>query len=274
MPEFPNLSHKQVVVFTDLDGTLLDHHTYAAHAATQAIEQLQHRGWPLIFCSSKTFSEQVILQEKLRVVAPFIFENGSAVAVPFAYFYNMPEGFIAHNGYAVYPLAHADFAAARAVLAPFEEIQGFSDASDSAMSLATGLSGEALSHARDRWFTETLLTPLNQAQAELISKEIAKKGWLLSKGGRFYTLLSAQADKGKAMLWLAGLFAANLPEPPFLVAFGDSLNDKPMLAAADLAFLVQRPDGSWSDMQIPGLNLVEGVGPEGFSRTVLRLMET
>ena len=75
------------------------------------------------------------------------------------------------------------------------------------------------------------------------------------------------------MLWLSGLFAANLPEPPFLIAFGDSLNDLPMLAAADLAFLVQRHDGAWADLEIPGLIRVNGVGPEGFSRMVQRLLE-
>lgn len=273
MPEFPNLSHKQVVVFTDLDGTLLDHHTYSAEAAAHALKLLQNRGWPLIFCSSKTFSEQVILQGKLGLFAPFIFENGSAVAIPKAYFKEMPEAPKERNGYLVYPMTHADFASARAALAPFKEIQGFSEGSDSAMTLATGLRGEALSHARDRWFTETLLTQLNQTQVEFLNKELSKKGWLLSKGGRFYTLLSVEADKGKAMLWLSGLFAANLPEPPFLIAFGDSLNDLPMLAAADLAFLVQRHDGAWADLEIPGLIRVNGVGPEGFSRMVQRLLE-
>jgi len=43
-----------LVVFTDLDGTLLERKTYSAAKSRKAINELKKMGIPLIFCSSKT----------------------------------------------------------------------------------------------------------------------------------------------------------------------------------------------------------------------------
>ncbi|MCG7852909.1 MAG: HAD hydrolase family protein, partial [Methanosarcinaceae archaeon] len=45
------------VVFTDLDGTLIDHDTYSYKAARPALAALKKQGIPLIFCTSKTRAE-------------------------------------------------------------------------------------------------------------------------------------------------------------------------------------------------------------------------
>lgn len=261
-----------VLIFSDLDGTLLDHHSYSPDAARPALQALAERGWPLIFCSSKTFAEQLDLQRRLGLVAPFITENGSAVAVPNGHFAQMPTAAFEREGHLIFQLAHADVAALRTELAHFQRIKGFSDVPDEVLALATGLSGPALARARQRWFTETLVTPLGSAQVEMLSQKLSPKNWALSRGGRFHTVQSAQADKGRAMLWLADLFARNAPRPPVLAAIGDSPNDRPMLAAADFPFLVQRHDGTWSDVNLPGLAKIEGIGPAGFEAAVRWLL--
>jgi hypothetical protein len=45
------------VVFSDLDGTLLDHETYSFDAARPGLDALKSRGIPLILASSKTRAE-------------------------------------------------------------------------------------------------------------------------------------------------------------------------------------------------------------------------
>jgi predicted mannosyl-3-phosphoglycerate phosphatase (HAD superfamily) len=45
------------LVFTDLDGTLLDHHSYSCEEAMPAVRALAEAGFPLIFNSSKTAAE-------------------------------------------------------------------------------------------------------------------------------------------------------------------------------------------------------------------------
>lgn len=271
---FPVFPGQPLVVFTDLDGTLLDHHSYQANEAAEAIRLLEARGWPLVFCSSKTFSEQVFLQKELGVYGPFIFENGSAVAIPKGYFVAMLPAPIEHEGFEVYPLAHAGFDEARTILVDFQDVKGFSDVSDAQLAAATGLEGEALARARDRRYTETLVTSLDEAQAWELSKRIEGRDWSLSKGGRFFTLQSVHADKGRAMLWLAEVFTKNRLAPPLMAAMGDSSNDLPMLVGADFPFLVQRFDGTWANLDVPNLVRIEAIGPAGFLAAVRMMLGT
>ncbi|MFQ5696467.1 MAG: mannosyl-3-phosphoglycerate phosphatase, partial [Terriglobia bacterium] len=47
----------RLIVFTDLDATLLDHQTYSWAAAEPALRRLRLLGIPLVFCTSKTRAE-------------------------------------------------------------------------------------------------------------------------------------------------------------------------------------------------------------------------
>ena len=75
-----------LVVFTDLDGTLLDHGTYSFEPARPGLEALLEAGIPLVFCTSKTRLETERWRRALANVHPFIVENGGAVYVPEGYF--------------------------------------------------------------------------------------------------------------------------------------------------------------------------------------------
>ena len=77
------------VVFTDLDGTLLDHSTYSFAEAQPALALLKSKNVPLIFCTSKTRSEVEYWRGLLGNNHPFIVENGGAAFVPENYF-NFP----------------------------------------------------------------------------------------------------------------------------------------------------------------------------------------
>jgi len=75
----------QPVIFTDLDGTLLDHETYSFSAAVPALEILNEKGIPLVFCSSKTRAEIEYWRDKLGNRHPFISENGGGIFIPLSY---------------------------------------------------------------------------------------------------------------------------------------------------------------------------------------------
>ena len=75
-----------LVIYTDLDGTLLDHETYSFDAARQALDRLQAQAIPLIFCTSKTRSETEMWRARMQNAHPFIVENGGALFVPAGYF--------------------------------------------------------------------------------------------------------------------------------------------------------------------------------------------
>jgi mannosyl-3-phosphoglycerate phosphatase len=75
------------VVFTDIDGTLVDINTgeYGKNA-TKLIELLKERNIPLILASAKTRLEQNRIREDLDLSDPYIVENGGAVVIPKGYF--------------------------------------------------------------------------------------------------------------------------------------------------------------------------------------------
>lgn len=263
----------KTILFSDLDGTFLDHQSYAP--ARDAWKMLEASDVPLVFCSSKTFAEQTALQYELGMRRPFIFENGSAIALPRGYF---PADFYSPQRTAgdwdLLVLSHAGREELFSLMTDYPELTGFSHADDHRLAEATGLKNEALARACDRWFTETLLSPNDDAGLAPLRGRFLQEGWMFSRGGRFFTLQSAAADKGKALKRLLQLFQQQWPASELrVVAVGDSLNDAPMLAAAGLPFLLQSYGGNWVDMDIPGLVRVAANGPAGFSEVVRRILQ-
>ena len=76
----------QPIIFTDLDGTLLDHYSYSFEAAIPMLGKLEDLGIPVIPITSKTFAEVSRLRDQLNNRHPFIVENGAAIAIPKNYF--------------------------------------------------------------------------------------------------------------------------------------------------------------------------------------------
>ncbi len=74
------------IVFTDLDGTLLDSNTYSYQKSLAAINRVKEAGIPIIFCSAKTRAEQETYRRELALFHPFVVENGGAIFIPRAYF--------------------------------------------------------------------------------------------------------------------------------------------------------------------------------------------
>jgi len=78
--------NSQIVIFTDLDGSLLDHDTYSYAEAEPCLTYLRKQFIPLIFTSSKTAVEIKYLCDKTNTQHPFIAENGSLLSIPKYYF--------------------------------------------------------------------------------------------------------------------------------------------------------------------------------------------
>jgi len=71
-----------ILVFTDLDGSLLNHDDYSFEEARPALDRLRKAKIPLIFVTSKTCREVEPLQNRLGLREPFIVENGGGIFVP------------------------------------------------------------------------------------------------------------------------------------------------------------------------------------------------
>lgn len=264
------------IVFTDLDGTLLDHDTYAYDAALPGLRLLQEHQIPLVFCSAKTRAEQMFYREKLQVDDPFIVENGAAVIVRQNYFHQ-PHAFTkTADGFQFLELGKP-YAEIRKVLAQVRTelnlpLQGYGDLTVDEVVQLTGLSSEAASRAMQREYEETVVTQLNDTDRERLRQALMRRNVSMISGARF-TSVSAANDKGRAANALTDMFRRERGQVT-TVGIGDSWNDAPLLAVMDIPLLVQRPGGSWVSLPVNRIRQITGIGPKGWTQAMRRLVES
>lgn len=264
----------EVIVFTDLDGTLLDHKSYSVRAALPAIDLLVRRGLPIIPVSSKTAAEIRRWIWLLTLEGPFICENGCGIVIPAGCLNSRPDGAIDRDGEWRISLG-AGIDEVRRGLEELSETAGFKyrsfdQMSADELSALTGLAGEELDQCLAREYDEPFVI-LGDHDADLIGRKAAQKGFHFTRGGRFYHLTGG-CHKGDAVRILVNLYREERSDPLF-VGIGDSFNDLPMFQAVDMAFLVQKPDGTY-DPLIPedAASRVSGVGPNGWRAAVEEVM--
>jgi len=68
---------ENTIIFTDLDGTLLDHDSYSFEEASFMLDFIKEHDIPLIIVTSKTRNEVIGIQKRLGISTPFIIENGA-----------------------------------------------------------------------------------------------------------------------------------------------------------------------------------------------------
>ena len=267
------------IVFTDLDGTLLDAHTYDAGPARGALVLLAARGVPVVFCSSKTAAEQRPLRAALGLShLPFIVENGAAILVPAASALpvaDWPRALAcpAERLHALGRSAEAVRAGiARAASAAGLSVTGYADLTVEAVAELTGLDPAAAARARQREFSETLVDRHPPEKWSAFAATLAAEGLGLRHGGRFHTVTDLATDKGRAVRLVAKLFSHHAGHAVATVGLGDSANDEGLLAAVDQAWLVARPDGSWTPLEIPRLRRVPHAGPTGWAEAIRQLL--
>ncbi len=263
------------IIFTDIDGTLIDRATYSYADTATAVTAVLARHIPIILCSAKTRAEQVHLRRALGIPDPFIVENGSAIFIPPG---ALPFEF-AHRamaGWQVIELGVTAVAIAHALTAVRQEtglaLQGFADLTPAEVAAVTGLDLPAAARARQREYSETIVTPLNAAELAQLEAALAARGLTVVSGGKFHTVTSAGSDKGTAVTRLTALYRQKFGRV-VTIGLGDSANDRPLLTAVDQPYLVQQPGGVWQPMDVPGLVRVTAVGPQGWRQVVERVMD-
>lgn len=272
----------QLVVYTDLDGSLLDGETYSFEAAKPAMDALRSRGIPLVLVSSKTRAEMEPLRERLQHKDPFIVENGAAVFVPRDHFDFPLDRVRTKSLYHVIELG-LPYHMLRDVLKQVEDavetpLLGFGDLSVEDVMRVTGLPREEAVLAKQREYDEPYMLEGPPALVEEVCRQIVTRGLRWTKGGRLFHLMG-ENDKGQAATVLLRCYhrqqqIQGRPGRIETVGIGDSINDAPLLAAVDYPILVQKPDGSYDpDIHVPGMIRAPGIGPVGWNTAVLSLLD-
>jgi mannosyl-3-phosphoglycerate phosphatase len=263
------------VVFTDLDGTLLDHETYSFAPAAQALELLRKTRIPLILCSSKTRAELEGLQRDLNLEHPFISENGGGLFIPKGYFpFAIPEARPA-AGYLVIefgvPYFHLVETLHRVAAEQRVEVVGFSDLTveEVAADCKLPLSQARLAKLREYDEPFRILDP-DPAVRNRLFRALHNAGLRITTGGRYHHLTGTD-DKGQAIRKLASLYRKAWGGV-CTIGLGDSLNDVSLLREVDVPVLVPNPAaGATSRLlrKVPTAFVAPHPGPRGWNQAVL-----
>ncbi|NDV02645.1 HAD-IIB family hydrolase [Pseudoroseicyclus tamaricis] len=247
-----------LAIFTDLDGTLLDHETYDWSPAAPVLARLRDAGIPVVLASSKTAAEIAPLRAEMGLSAcPAIVENGAGI---------LPAGAETVPG--------EDYAALMQLLSGrpvAHRFRGFNEMSTEEVAATTGLSPEAAAKAKARQFSEPGLFEGSDDEREAFVQELAGEGVQARAGGRFLTL-SFGRTKAQAMAEIAPSLGATLT-----VALGDAPNDVEMLEAADLGIIIANPAHDPLPL-LPGeaegrITRASLTGPGGWADEVGRILD-
>lgn len=267
-----------LLVFTDMDGSLLDHHDYSHAPADALLLELERLNIPVIANTSKTRAELEKLKTELHNKHPFVSENGAAVFLPKNTFHDQPEGTDSDENYWVKsfsePRTHwqslidgleADYAGEFTTFAK-SGIDGIMD--------MTGLDRESAERSSIREFGEPVKWLGSEEDKATFFSKLEAKGAQILHGGRF-SHVSGESDKGKALVWLRQVYenTFNEGQPLLTLGLGDSQNDVAMLDAADYAVIIKSPTHSAPSLHTQKDKLAQKrllvtseVGPHGWKQ--------
>lgn len=249
-----------LLVFSDLDGTLLDHESYSFAPALPALAALRDLGAGVILATSKTAAEVAPLRAELGLSDwPAIVENGSGL---------LEAG--AEAGF--------DDSAYRAIRETLRKLpqgfcafDGFGDMSDAEVARITGLPLAQAALARRREFSEPGRWTGTSAGLEKFLASARDAGLHGRRGGRFLTFSHGRtkADQMEALI--------TRYQPGLTLALGDAPNDIEMLEKADRGIIIPNPHSSPLP-RLPGeaagrVLRAEAAGPEGWNTAVLALLQ-
>lgn len=249
-----------LLVFTDLDGSLLSHTDYRWDAAVPALDILRGLGAGIILASSKTAPEIIALRQELGLQNwPAIVENGAGVLAPNSQSAPANDAYL--NLRSVLEKLPSE------LRAPY---RGFGDMTLAQIVETTGLTPQTAELARQRAFSEPGLWSGSAEAKTAFLNALAKEGVTGREGGRFLTL-SFGKTKADQMARIIDDY-----KPRTTVALGDAPNDVEMLQTADFGVIIANPHRD----PLPVLTgepegriiRTKQVGPEGWNTAMLDLV--
>ena len=248
-----------LLIFSDLDATLLDHNTYSFQEALPALQLIRKRKIPLILSSSKTYDEMIVIRKELSNHDPFIYENGSGI-----YF---------EDNKVSLGTSHSEISNLLQDLKKRFSFTSFNDLGPEGIQKETGLDIYASERAYRREFTEPLIWK-DSTQNLIIFKQLLQQNNLTAaQGGRFLTISSAK-NKGDALLWVKKRYESIAKVKITTIGLGDSENDINMLDCADNAIIVRHPKKLPPNINgHASLIITDAIGPKGWNEAIINILD-
>tara|TARA_Y100000813_G_scaffold13120_1_gene9018 strand:+ start:42 stop:833 length:792 start_codon:yes stop_codon:yes gene_type:complete len=258
----------KIVIFTDLDGTLLHNETFKFENIRQYIKNLLSKNISLIPNSSKTKTEILNFCHELEEELPFIVENGAAIYKMNLVNSDFPEKIILSRdkkeilNVFLRKIPKEFISKCKFVLKlkKDEQLKIF------------GLSEKQLSYASDREFSVPLLFKGNKVEKNNLFRLVSNMGLTMQEGGRVINL-SDKVSKSSAMKKVKRIFEKTEKQKLKIIGVGDNFNDLDMLKNSDIACLVFNEKFKLDTLNINNCLVSKKSAPEGWEEVVKMALE-
>ena len=253
---------KKILIFTDLDGSLLHRDTFKFDEIKEYLRQLISKGIFIIPNTSKTEKEILEFNNELGSSLPYISENGSAINGLDLLNSNLPKELILSKE-------------KNNIIKIFEKsvpinlqnkCKWLTDMDKKKQSIIFGLEDEKLKMALDRKFSIPFLFEGNKGEKNELFKIVKNKGLALQEGGRVINLTD-KVNKAKALQVFVRFFKKNNKNVK-TIAVGDNYNDLDMLKISDFPCLVFNDQFTLDEIPIKNLIITNKPSPEGWADVI------
>ena len=261
-------SNSSILIFTDLDGTLLNRDTFNFDSIKTFLNELKNKNIIIIPNSSKTEDEIIEFNNEANFKFPFISENGSIIHNLNFLSDEFPDKIIlAKKVYEIQNIfdknINQDLKAKCKVISSLttsEQIQIF------------GLPENKLKNVFKRTCTIPIKFVGNNEEKLLLKNMLSEIGLDLKDGGRILNL-GDRINKADAMKKIIIMLQQKFKSKPKTIAVGDNHNDLEMLKNSDIPCLVKNNKFINKDLQIKNLIISKQTAPEGWVEIVKLALE-
>ena len=252
----------KILIFTDLDGSLLDRDTFKFDEIKHYLKKLLSKGIFIIPNTSKTEKEILEFNNELGSNLPYISENGAAINGLDLLNSNLPKELVLsrdkNNLINIFKKSVP------------EDLQNkcnwLSEMDKKKQSLIFGLKDEKLKMALDRKYTIPFIFEGNKNEKNKIFKIVKNNGLVLQEGGRVINLTD-KVNKAKALQVFVRFFKKNNKKVK-TIAVGDNYNDLDMLKTSDFPCLVFNDKFTLDKIPINNLITTNKPSPQGWADVI------
>lgn len=252
-----------LIIFTDLDGSLLHRETFQFESIRSYIHKLINFGIILIPNSSKTIKELELFNIELKKNLAIIGENGSIVNNLDLINPNFPNQIILSRE-------------KNEIIKIFKErmpvnlknkCHFINRMSLKKKSKILGLKGKKLQLALSREYSIPFVFDGNNSEKKLLNKSVKKIGLSLHEGGRVINLCD-RVSKALAMKKVVKIIRKINKDKLLTIAVGDNYNDLDMLKASNIPCLVFNDKFKKDKINIKNCLVSKKSSPEGWQEVV------
>ena len=255
-----------IIVFTDLDGTLLHRDTFQFDTIKNYIKSLINKGVIIIPNSSKTEVEIEEFNEELGVNLPFISENGASIHGLNLITSNFPNKLILSREKEELLRIFENKVPEKLKQKCFQ----ISKMSKKDQENILGQKDEKLKNALNRKYTLPFLFKGDRNEKNRLLKLLNTNSLTLQEGGRVSNLCD-NVNKVKSMNRVVKILK-KIEEKIITIAVGDNYNDLDMLKNCDIPCLVFNDQFKLDQINIDNLIFSNKPSPEGWADVIKKAL--